>query len=101
MAWPRFQLSVPAEATDPLSGQSVRGRTRDISRGGCYVISTDLLTEGTVVQFRIERDGIGFETLACVVRAVPGEGIGFAFLDTKAPQMELLERWLSELAEGD
>jgi hypothetical protein len=97
-AWPRYQVSARVEASDPLSGRSINGRTSNISRGGCYALTAEPLPTGIVMQLRIEYEGALFETLACVIRTVPGEGIGFAFLDAKTSQMDLLERWLNELA---
>ena len=81
-----------------MSGRCVIGQTRNISRGGCYILAQESFDVGMVVQLRIESDRIAFETLASVVRTVRDEGFGFAFLDTKPSQTEVLERWLSELA---
>tara|TARA_R110001599_G_scaffold124312_4_gene296910 strand:- start:446 stop:697 length:252 start_codon:yes stop_codon:yes gene_type:complete len=61
------------------------GFTRDLSDGGVFVENSDLvvLPAGTEVQGQVQDMPIEAPVLAMVVqRAIEGEGIGLAFLDT-------------------
>lgn len=91
-------MSLPAEITDPLSGKRIAGQTRNMSRGGCFVLAEGTLDTGAVVELRIERGAETFRTLAAVTRVIPGEGLALAFLGIEPAQAERLEAWLNELA---
>lgn len=99
MESPRYPFSLRADIYEPVSGKQVTGWTRDISRGGCYVLTGETLATGTVVQLRLDRGNASFETSACVGRAPPGRGIALAFVDTQPQQVKLFEQWLGQLAE--
>jgi hypothetical protein len=95
----RYTVSLPAEVVDPLSGKQIAGRTKNISRGGCFILTDGTLDIGTVVQLQIEREGITFEALAVVVRLMPGEGLAFAFLEIEPAQVARINTWLIEIAD--
>lgn len=96
--WPRYAVSARSEALVLPGAQHVAGGVSVISRGGCYYRATDTLAVGTVLRLRIERHGTNFESWARVVHAVPGDGMGLAFFDTDQQQIDVLNRWLQELA---
>lgn len=94
----RYAVSLTAEFVDPLSGKRIAGRTKNISRGGCFILTESTLDIGAVVQLCIKREGIEFQTLAVVTRITPGQGLAFAFLDTEPAQVAWLNTWLMEIA---
>jgi hypothetical protein len=96
--WPRYPVSARAEAVVLPGGHNIVGGVSVISRSGCYYRTTDTLAVGTILQLRIERNAEIFESWARVVHAVAGDGMGLAFFDTDHQQIDLLERWLRELA---
>ena len=86
-----------AEIIEPVNKQSLTGWTSVISGTGCYIRTPSLLRPWTLVQLRIARHGETFETLARVVRTIPGDGIGLAFLEIEKLQKGLLARWIEEI----
>src|SRR6185312_6663947 len=51
-----------------------------------------------LVQLRIKRKAIGFQTLASVTPITPGQGLAFAFLGIDPAQAERLTPWINEIA---
>lgn len=99
-AVPRYPMMALAEITEPLSKRSTAGRASVISLTGCFVRVVDAPTAGTVVRLRIERDGNTFETWAQIVHVRPNDGMGLVFFDTAQSQMEVLRKWIAELAQA-
>src|SRR5690348_1294872 len=91
----RFTISLPVQILDPLSGKRITGETKNISRGGCFVLTEGTLDIGTVVQLRIERDRSTFQSLASVTRVLPAQGLAFAFLGTESLELNRLRTWFS------
>lgn len=98
--WPRYPISAHAEASDPLNPRKVMGVVSVIGRGGCYFRAVDTFQSGTVLTLRIDWDRAGFETWARVAHAIAGDGMGLAFLDVSPSQLEVLARWINDLAGG-
>jgi hypothetical protein len=76
----------------------VSGWITVISLSGCYIRAEDTLDAGAVAQLRVEWHEMTFETWARVAHAIPGDGMGIAFFDTKPQQMELLKKWIEVIA---
>jgi hypothetical protein len=96
---PRYPIAAPSQAIEPLTGQQLDGLTSVISRSGCYLRSVATLEAGTILQLRIERNGVSFDTWARVIHDIRGDGMGLAFFDTEPAHMELLKQWIEELAQ--
>lgn len=100
-AYPRYPISAAAEATDPISKTRVTGCVTVIGRGGCYFRTTNTLDAGTMLQARIAWHETTFVTWARVVHSISGDGMGVAFFDVGPLELEVLERWLEELAAAE
>ena len=93
---PRYPIRALAEILEPVSRRRVTGWTSTISDAGCLVRAADAMDAGTIVQLRIQQQGITFETWARVASTLPEEGMGLAFFDMAPPQRELLKKWMQE-----
>lgn len=95
---PRYPISAPAHAIEPLTGREIAGWVSIISRSGCYFRTVDTQQAESILQLRIEWSESVFETWARTVHAIAGDGMGIAFIDTEPPQLEILARWIADLA---
>lgn len=95
---PRYPLIATVEVVETASETRLSGRISEISRKGCYVDVLNTLPTGTAVRLWISRDEGTFETPGKIIYAQPGMGMGVLFLDTPAPQVQILETWLAEFA---
>ena len=97
-AVPRYPLIAAVEVVEPSSDTHLSGRISEISRKGCYVDVLNTLPPGTSVRLCISRDEGSFETPGRIIYTQPGMGMGVLFLETPAAQLQVLDRWLAELA---
>ncbi|MGH9575778.1 MAG: PilZ domain-containing protein [Candidatus Acidiferrales bacterium] len=95
---PRYPISAPTHAVEPLSGREISGWVSIISRSGCYFRTADIQQAETVLQLRIEWHESTFETWARTVHAITEDGMGIAFIDTDPAQMRTLLGWIEDLA---
>ncbi len=95
---PRYPISAPCQATEPLSGLRIAGWVSVISSSGCYFRTVDTQQPETILQLRIEWQDSVFETWSRTVHAIPGDGMGIGFLHTDPAQMQTLLRWIEDLA---
>jgi hypothetical protein len=95
---PRYPLIATVEVIESASDTRMSGRISEISRKGCYVDVLNPLPPGTPVRLWISRDEGTFETPGKIIYAHPGMGMGVLFADTIAAQMQVLDKWLAELA---
>src|SRR5262249_166074 len=65
---------------------------------GCYVDTLNPVPSGTQVRIRLTRAREVFTTTAKVVYASPGLGMGIHFEDTLPAQLDILDRWLADVA---
>lgn len=98
---PRYPIAASAEAVEPLSGRRVLGAVSVISRSGCYFRTVDTQKPEAVLYLRIEWCEASFETWARVVHSIAGDGMGIAFIDTRPDQMEIVLRWIDDLAKSE
>ena len=96
--WPRYPVSMRAEAIVLPAGGCISGGVSILSRGGCYFRTVDTQAAGNVLRLRIESRGQTFETWARVVHAVSGDGMGMAFFDTHESHVAILTHWLAGLS---
>jgi hypothetical protein len=95
---PRYSLVATAEIVDPASETRISGRLSEISRAGCYIDLLNTLPKDTLVQIRISRDQGVFESLARIVYAQEGIGMGVAFVNPSPEQQKILDAWIAELS---
>ena len=95
----RLPFFAEVRATELDSGREVWGETANLSRGGCYVRTSESFCEGTLLQIEIRNKGTCFQTDARVVYAFTSEGMGLCFLNIPASELTILARWISS-AEG-
>jgi PilZ domain len=93
----RFPFTAAVEAVEPRSDIKLRGRTSDISSGGCYVDTISPFILGTTIKIRLTKGGVIFEAEAIVVLSQVGMGMGIAFRSTAPNQIRNLRQWLNEL----
>ncbi|MBZ5700841.1 MAG: PilZ domain-containing protein [Acidobacteriia bacterium] len=97
-AAPRYSLILAAEIHVEASNTKAAARSSDISSTGCYLDTLNPLPTGTSLILRLTQSGEHFITHARVVYAIPGMGMGVAFVHVPAPQQAVLERWLAAAA---
>jgi PilZ domain len=95
---PRYMLVASADIVDPASETHITGRLSEISRAGCYIDLLNTLPKDTLVQIRISRDQGVFESLARIVYAQEGIGMGVAFVNPSPEQQNILDAWIAELS---
>jgi PilZ domain len=95
---PRYSLVATADIVDPASETHITGRLSEISRAGCYIDLLNTLPKETLVQIRISRDQGVFESLARIVYAQEGIGMGVAFVNPSPEQQKILDAWIAELS---
>ena len=95
---PRYSLVATADIVDPASETRISGRLSEISRAGCYIDLLNTLPKDTLVQIRISRDQGVFESLARIVYAQEGIGMGVAFVNPSPEQQTILDAWIAELS---
>lgn len=107
----RFDVELNCSVREDLD-RSVTGlMMKNLSLGGCYVITSFPLDEGSEVSLsldlpELERE-IRFQGLVVWSRAAPdgqadgSNGMGIRFSDVDADELTLLKRYLSELIRED
>jgi hypothetical protein len=95
---PRFNFIASVDISDPTSGVRLAGRISEISRKGCFIDVLNTLPKDSSIQLRVTRDRGTFVTVGRVIYTQETVGMGIAFVDTAADQMEILDSWLAELA---
>ena len=93
---PRYRLSSPPEVEilHVESGTRVKARLGNLSRGGCYVETDCMLSEGAELTLTLEKSGDLVKAQARVVRASP-QGLALEFTSMEEEEFRILESWLS------
>jgi len=94
----RFPCTVSAEVSEPQSRARIMGRTTDLGIGGCYVDTINPFPVGTTVRLRLTDQARRFEVHAQVSFAQMGMGMGLAFTEINAEQLDVLRQWIGELS---
>jgi hypothetical protein len=94
---PRYGLVATVEIIEPATDTHFYGRISEIGRKGCYVDSLNTLPQGTFVQMMISRDKGTFMAAGKIVYVHDNMGMGIAFTEVPADQMQVLDSWLEEL----
>jgi hypothetical protein len=98
---PRYPLILSAEVVEIATGAMIRARSSEVSRNGCYIDTLKPMPVGSQVQVMLRRGDAIFEAVARVAYVCPGLGMGL-YWGTQVPaeKLDLLDRWLLEVARG-
>jgi hypothetical protein len=96
-AHPRYPFTAAVEAYDPATKLRMKGRTSDLSRGGCYVDTISPFGVGTVAKVRFTKNEKTFDVEARVVYSQPGMGMGIMFTALLPEQSGVVDRWIGEI----
>ena len=94
----RYTFTATADVMDPRTHLQISARTSDIDYRGCYVDTLNPFVAGTSLVLRIAKDSQSFSTMATVVYAHTGMGMGVIFDTLADEQLRVLERWLMKSA---
>jgi hypothetical protein len=93
---PRYPFTATVEAYDPATRLRIKGRTSDLSRGGCYVDTISPFGVGTVAKIRFTKDEKTFDVEARVIYSQPSMGMGVMFTSLLPEQAGVIDRWIGE-----
>ena len=93
--FPRIPFKAPSLVIEPESGKVVVASTRELSRFGCFVETTNQLPRRSRIHIEITDDTDVF-TASGVVAYVTLAGMGIAFGLVEAKNYEILSKWLSQ-----
>jgi PilZ domain len=96
---PRYAFTAEVELIDANSGLSMKGRTSDLSCGGCYVEMFSPLPKGTFLKLRITKWQQTFEAQAKVAYSRVGMGMGLTFTMLDPTQRPMIETWIGQIAQ--
>ena len=94
---PRYRLSLPPEIEIlPVeSGTPIKARLRDLSRGGCFVVTECILSSGSELTVAMKKSGDHVRAQARVVRSIANEGVALAFTAMGGEDFRILDSWVS------
>ncbi len=95
----RLPFAAELRATELNSGREIWGETTNLSKGGCFVRTSQSFPQDTLLLIEIRKSGVRFVTDARVAYALDREGMGLSFLNIPSNQLPILEDWLSSVAE--
>lgn len=95
----RLPFAAELRATELNSGNEIWGETTNLSRGGCFVRTSQSFPQDTLVLIEIKNRGVRFVTDARVAYALEREGMGLSFLNVPGNQLFILDDWLASAAE--
>ncbi len=94
----RCAVNAAAVIVEAKSRTRMSGRAADLSLTGCYVDTISPFALETIVQFRLSCEGHGLQGEARVSYSLPSMGMGLAFTNLAADQLEALRAWIGELS---
>lgn len=95
---PRYRFVAEAEVVEVESDTKLRARTSDLSIGGCFLDMLNPSPKGTEIRVNIWYQGAAFTACGRVAFVVPNIGMGVAFSRVDGNQVQVLQRWLSDLS---
>ena len=95
----RVPFAAEVRAAELNSGREIWGETTNLSRGGCFVRTSQSFPQETLLLIEIRNHGVPFATDARVAYTLEGEGMGLSFLNVPGSQLPILEDWLSSVVE--
>jgi hypothetical protein len=93
---PRCAFGGVVEMSFNQSDSYFMGLTAEISRSGCFVLTSASVPVGTNVSLEINYGGSKFTARSEVVCALPEIGVGIKFTEIAAKDAVLLESWLRQ-----
>jgi len=98
---PRYNFVAVADVIDHSTQTCLHGRISELSRKGCYVDTLNPLPLGTQLKVVISRDQGTFAATGKVIYVQETFGMGVAFVDTPADQLNILDSWLANRPPAD
>lgn len=95
----RVPFAAELRATELNSGREIWGETTNLSKGGCFVRTSQSFPRDTLLFIEIRKHGVRFVTDARVAYVLERDGMGLSFLNVPGNQLPILEDWLSSVAE--
>lgn len=95
----RVPFAAELRATELNSGREIWGETTNLSKGGCFVRTSQSFPQDTLLLIEINNCGVRFVTDARVAYTLDREGMGLSFLNVPGNQLPILEDWVSSVAE--
>lgn len=94
---PRELLVAEVEIFDQQTSQTIPGQTLDVSMGGCFAETRQMLPLRSVVQVKLTYNEESLVVFGEVVRSEPEKGMGIRFRTLDANQTSLLKAWFFSL----
>lgn len=94
---PRYAFTATIEAIEQRSQTRIKGRTSDLSLGGCYVDTISPFSQGTIIHLRISKGNVAFKTKARVAYSLNGMGMGLSFVSDVPDSLLPVEKWIAEI----
>jgi hypothetical protein len=94
---PRELLIADAEVYDQQSNQTIPGRTSDVSAGGCFVETPQVLPLRAVVRLKLFFNDETLTLFGDVVRSEPERGMAIRFRVLDANQTSVIKGWFFSL----
>jgi PilZ domain len=96
---PRYALILAAEVVEMSTGATLRARSSDVSRTGCYIDTLNPVPVGSQVKVQLRLADAQFDATARVVYICPGLGMGLHWGTELMPdKLAILDRWLLQAA---
>jgi PilZ domain len=92
----RHNFTAAVDVMDPRTHLQIAARTSDLDHQGCYIDTLNPFLAGTSIVVRVAKDKQSFNTMATVVYAHSGMGMGVIFDALTHDQLSILERWLGK-----
>jgi len=96
---PRYLFIANAEETDLDSGTKLTARVSELSRKGCYLDTLNPFPKGTRIKLYITHEHASFTAFGTVIYQQPNMGMGIIFNTVEPAQMEVLQKWLTEMGD--
>ncbi len=95
---PRHTLIASAEEIDLATGTRLKGRVSELSLKGGYLDTLNPFPKDTRIRVVITHHGTTFTALARVIYTQLNMGMGITFTTVEPDQLEILQKWLAEMA---
>lgn len=95
---PRFEVLAEAEAEDLQSGVRITVQVENISRSGCYLLTSHPFIVWSRLRLQIQHNGQRCVVEGAVVHTKRGHGMGFSFEKLSPQDQAVLETWLRQLS---
>jgi len=94
----RYQTAAPVEITDPATGEIIQGHLREMSLVGCFIHTTRMFPQRTIIRVIVRPFGMEIACGAQVRHLEPGIGYGVKFTSLNEAARQTLETAIERLA---